>query len=179
MTTTLHAQASPPRPAAALTLDERIIFTSHAMSIRLAEAAAAFEVRTAHIAGADPIPETPDTVPLTPTLAPAPQPSPYSTPMAGLLDRARHYIATRGLLRGNLRDENDVHGARCPIGALRYEAGANRWLADDASTFLLDVIQAEFPHAETIPSWVDAQTSPAPVLASMSRAAELANTRGL
>jgi hypothetical protein len=178
VTTPLAPPASPPRPAAALTLDERIIFTSHVMSVRLAEAAVAFEVRTAHIAGANPIPETPDTVPLTPTLPP-PAVSPYSTPLANLLDRARHYIATRGLLRGNLRDENDVHGARCPIGALRYEAGANRWLADDVSTFLLDVIQAEFADAETIPSWVDAQTSPAPVLACMSRAAELAHHRGI
>jgi len=179
MTTTLHAPASPPRPAEPLTLDERIIFTSHLMSVRLAEAAVAFEVRTAHIAGADPIPETPATLPLTPTLTPAPRPNRYSTPMADLLDRARNYIATRGLLIGALRDENDIEGARCPIGALRYEAGANRHLANDACVLLLEVIQAEFTHAETIPSWVDAQFSPAPVLACMSRAAELAHTRGL
>jgi hypothetical protein len=179
MTTTLHAPASPPRPAEPLTLDERIILTSYAMSIRLAEASVAFEVRTAHIAGADPIPEVPAAVPLIPTIAPAPQPSRYSTPLADLLDRARHYIATRGLLRGALRDENNVDGARCPIGALRYEAGANRHLADDACVLLLDVIQAEFADAETIPSWVDAQSSPAPVLACMNRAANLAHTRGL
>lgn len=179
MTTTLYAPASPPRPAEPLTLDERITFTSYLMSVRLAEASVAFEVRTAHIAGADPIPDVPAVRPLTPTLAPAPQPSLYSTPMADLLDRARNYIATRGLLRGNLRDENDVEGARCPIGALRYEAGANRHLADDACVLLLDVIQAEFSDAETIPSWVDAQTSPAPVLACMNRAAELAHTRSL
>lgn len=178
MTTTLHAPASPPRPAEPLTLDERITFTNHAMSIRLAEAAVAFEVRTAHIAGADPILDVPDTVPLTPTLAP-PVVSPYSTPMADLIHRAHGYIATRGLLRGALRDDADVNGARCPIGALRIEARGNRWLADDACVLLLDVIQAEFADAETIPSWVDRQTSAAPVLACMSRAAELAHTRQL
>ena len=178
MTTTLHAPASPPQSAEPLTLDERITFIGHAMSVRLAEASVEFEVRTAHIAGADPIPEVPQAVPLTPTITP-PAASPYSTPMADLLNRARTYIATRGLLRGALRDDTNVNGARCPIGALRLEAAGNRWLADDACALLLDVIQAEFADAETIPSWVDSQTSAAPVLACMGRAAELAHTRQL
>ncbi|MFJ4932334.1 hypothetical protein ACIP8U_00485 [Streptomyces pseudovenezuelae] len=178
MTTPTLIPASP-HPAPELDLDTRLLLLNIEMDARLQRAAVAFEVNTAHLPGADPIPDTPGTVPLTPTLTPAPQTSPYSTPLADLLDRARHYIATRGLLQGNLRDENDVHGARCPIGALRYEAGANRHLADDACVLLLDVIQAEFTDAETIPSWVDAQTSPAPVLACMSRAAELAHHRNL
>jgi hypothetical protein len=171
--------AASPHPNPELDLDTRLLLLNVEMDARLQQAAVAFEVNTAHLPGADPIPEMPAILPLTPTLTPAPQPSTYSTPLADLLDRARHYIATRGLLRGNLRDENDIHGARCPIGALRYEAGANRHLADDACVLLLDVIQAEFADAETIPSWVDAQSSPAPVLACMNRAANLAHTRGL
>ncbi|MDQ0758717.1 DUF6197 family protein [Streptomyces canus] len=167
--------AASPHPAPELDLDTRFVLLNVEMDARLEQAAVAFEVNTAHLPGADPTPDIPDTVPLTP----APQPSTYSTPLADLLDRARHYIATRGLLRGALRDDADVEGARCPIGAIRYEAGANRWLADDACILLLDVIQAEFADAETIPSWVDAQTSPAPVLACMNRAAELAHTRNL
>ncbi|MFJ9012321.1 hypothetical protein [Streptomyces canus] len=179
MTTTLHAPASPPRPAPRLDIDARLALCLAVMDERCTLALLAVDVNTAHLPGADPIPDIPAVLPLTPTLTPAPQPSLYSTPIADLLERARNYIATRGLLRGNLRDENDVEGARCPIGALRYEAGVNRRLADDACVLLLDVIQAEFADADTIPSWVDAQTSPAPVLACMNRAAELAHTRGI
>ncbi|MDH6448208.1 hypothetical protein M2155_000616 [Streptomyces sp. SAI-119] len=174
MTTTILAPASPPP---VLDLEARLALADAAMNVRLDDASAQFAIRTAHI-DIDPASETAATVPLTPTLPP-PTASPYSTPMADLLHRAHGYIATRGLLRGGLRDENDVEGARCPIGALRYEAGANRWLADDACALLLDVIQAEFADAYTIPSWVDGQTSAAPVLACMSRAAELAHTRQL
>jgi hypothetical protein len=171
--------AASPHPAPELDLDTRLLLLNIEMDARLQQAAVAFEVNTAHLPGADPIPDIPAALPLTPTLTPAPQPSTYSTPLADLLDRARHYIATRGLLRGALRDDADVEGARCPIGAIRYEAGANRWLADDACTLLLDVIQAEFADADTLPSWVDTQTSAAPVLACMSRAADLAHARNL
>ncbi|MET7687998.1 hypothetical protein ABZT06_08455 [Streptomyces sp. NPDC005483] len=169
--------AASPHPAPELDLDTRLVLLNIEMDARLKQAAIAFEVNTAHLPGADPIPDIPTVLPLVPVSAPAL--CPYDTPLAALLWRARHYIATRGLLRGALRDDSNIEGARCPIGALRYEAGANRHLADDACVLLLDVIQAEFADAETIPSWVDAQTSPAPVLACMGRAAELAHSRGL
>lgn len=175
MTMPLAPPASPPRPADALTLDERITFTGYLMSCRLAEASIAFDVNTAHIAGADPVPavtESVPVIPLTPTLAPATHP--YDTPLAALLHRARVHIETHGWLQGGLRED---HGTRrCPMGALRIEA-IDRRDADDACVLLLDAIQADFPTAETLPSWNDTQTSPAPVLLYLDRAAQLAHTR--
>lgn len=175
MTTTLHAPASPPP---ILDLDTRLALLNVEMEARLGEAALAFAINTAHIAGADPAPgiaESVPVVPLTPTLAPAA--TPYDTPLAALLYRARVHIETHGWLQGGLRED---HGTRrCPIGAIRIEAIGRRDDADDACVLLLEAIQADFPTAETVPSWNDAQTSPAPVLLYLDRAAQLAHTRQL
>ena len=174
MTMTIHAPASPPP---VLDLDARLALLNVEMDARLNEAALAFAINTAHIAGADPIPDIAESVPvvpLTPTLAPAA--NPYDTPLAALLHRARVYIETHGWLQGGLRED---HGTRrCPMGALRIEA-VERRDADDACVLLLEAIQADFPTAETLPSWNDGQNSPAPVLLYLDRAAQLAHTRSL
>ena len=172
MTTTIHAPASPPP---VLDLDARLALLNVEMDARLNEASLAFAINTAHIAGADPIPDIAESVPvvpLTPTLAPAA--NPYDTPLAALLHRARVYIETHGWLQGGLREDRGTH--RCPMGAIRIEA-VDRRDADDACVLLLEAIQADFPTAETLPSWNDAQTSPAPVLLYLDRAAQLAHTR--
>lgn len=170
MTTPTLIAATPP----ALDLDARLALIDAAMNVRLEEAAIAFEVNTAHIPGADPVPAGAMTVPLTPTLAPAT--CPYSTPIAATLWRARIRIEADGWSTEACVDEL---GARCPIGAIRVEA-SNRAQADDACIFLLDVIQNHFdPTAETIPSWNASQTSPAPVVLAFGRAAELAHNRSL
>lgn len=171
MTTTTLIAASPPAPA--LDLDTRLALTDATMTVRLDQAAVAFEVNTAHIAGADPVPAITEVVPLTPVLAPAA--CPYITPIAATLWRARLRIETDGWSTEAAVDEQ---GARCPIGAIRVEA-ADRHTADDACVFLLDVIQQHFPTAETIPSWNREQTSPAPVLLQLGRAADLAHNRGI
>ncbi|MGW7726235.1 DUF6197 family protein [Streptomyces canus] len=179
MTTTIHAPASPPP---VLDLDTRLALLNVEMDARLNEAALAFAINTAHIDGAhidgaDPIPDIAEAVPvvpLTPTLAPAAHP--YDTPLAALLHRARVHIETHGWLQGGLRE--DVGTRRCPIGALRIEA-VDRRDADDACILLLEAIQADFPTADTLPSWNDAQTSPAPVLLYLDRAAQLAHARGI
>jgi len=172
MTTTIHAPASPPP---VLALDARLALLNVEMDARLNEAALAFAINTAHIAGADPVPAITESVlvvPLTPTLAPAA--NPYDTPLAALLYRARVHIETNGWLQGGLRED---HGTRrCPMGALRIEA-VERRDADDACVLLLEAIQADFPTADTLPSWNDTQTSPAPVLRYLDRAAQLAHTR--
>lgn len=162
--------AARPVAGAALDLDARLALRLADMTSRLDEAAVAFEVNTAHITGADPIPEIAPQ-PLTPTAAP----NRYTTPIAGLLRRARIRIETDGWLQGARRDEQ---GARCPDGAIRYEA-SSRYEAIDALTVLLEAIQNDFPDAETVPSWNDTQTSPAPVLLALGRAAELADNRGI
>ncbi|MFF0166790.1 DUF6197 family protein [Streptomyces prasinus] len=149
-----------------LNLETRLALVDAAMSVRLDEAAVAFEVNTAHLPGADPIP-----LRLTPTAAP----NPYRTPIAGLLHRARIRLETSGWCRDALYDES---GAVCPIRAIRLEA-AGRDQAHDACVLLLDAIQADFPGAETIPSWNADQTSPTPVLHAFDRAANHAHNRGL
>ncbi|MEV4784028.1 hypothetical protein AB0K53_00990 [Streptomyces tuirus] len=155
---------------AVLGLEARLVLRGALMDERLAEAAVAFEVNTAHIAGADPIPEI--TAPL--RLTPTPAPCPYNTTLAALLYRARVRIETDGWCRDAIRDEQ---GARCPIGAIRVEA-TSRDQADDACVLLLAVIQQDFAGA-TIPSWNAAQTSAAPVLRYLDRAAQHAHHHNL
>lgn len=173
MTTPTLIAASPPHPAPPLDLDERLTLISHQMTVRLDRAAVAFEVNTAHIASADPVPDITEVAPLTPSVTPAA--CPYSTPIAATLWRARIRIEADGWSTEAAVDEQ---GARCPIGAIRVEA-ADRRTADDACILLLDVIQKAFPDAETIPSWNAEQTSPAPVLLQLGRAAEIAHNRNL
>ncbi|GGV36912.1 hypothetical protein GCM10010293_40490 [Streptomyces griseoflavus] len=168
MTTTITR----PTPAA-LDLETRLALVEAAMTARLDQAAVAFEVNTAHLPGADPVPAAPtEVVPLAPTAAP----SPYSTPIADLLHRARIRLETDGWCRDALYDED---GAICPIRAIRLEAHGARSLADDACVLLLDRIQADFPGAETIPSWNATQTSSQPVLQAFDRAAHHAHTRDI
>lgn len=173
MTTTTLPAASPPRAPAPthLDLEARLALVGALMAGRLDEAAVAFEVNTAHIPSADPIPE--DTAPL--RLAPTPTPCPYRTHIAATLHRARIRLELDGWCRDNLVDES---GAICPIRAIRLEA-ASRREADDACVLLLDAIQRDFPSADTIPSWNAAQASAAPVLLAFNRATELAHARNL
>lgn len=158
---------------AVLDLEARLALVDAAMTVRLEQAALALDINTAHLPAAGPVPHIAETAPL--PLTPAPTPSPYSTPIADLLHRARVRIETDGWCRDALFDED---GAICPIRAIRLEA-STRGQADDACVLLLDVICGSFPDAETIPSWNAAQTSAAPVLQAFDRAAHHAHTRGL
>jgi hypothetical protein len=163
MTTTTLAPATRPPT---LDLDDRLALASLAMDERLALAGLAVDVNSAHIE-ADPLPEI--TIPQPPQTA---IPAPYCTPLAALLHQARIRLETDGWTRECLVDEQ---GRRCPIGAIRREAGS-RWQADDACVLLLEAIQRHW-EAETIPSWNAKQTSTAPVLLAFDRAAELAHAR--
>ncbi|WP_406227384.1 hypothetical protein [Streptomyces anthocyanicus] len=166
MSTATAVRLAPP----ALDLDARLALVEAAMSVRLAEAAVAFEVNTAHLPGADPIPHIAEA----PLLEPAATPSPYRTPLADLLHRARLRIEIDGWCRDAAFDEA---GAVCPIQAIRVEARGDRDLAHDACVTLLDAIQDQFGDAETIPSWNAQQTSAGPVLAAFDRATHRAHAR--
>lgn len=167
MTTTTLTTASPPQ----LDLEARFALLDATMTIRLEQAALTFAVNTAHLPGADPIPDITAPLPLTPTAAP----HPYTTPIAGTLHRARQRIEQDGWCRDAVFDEQ---GAICPIRAIRLEA-ATRHQADDACVLLLDVIQRDFANAETIPSWNAQQASAGPVLLYLDKAAQLAHTRSI
>ena len=158
----------PATRAPALDLDDRLALASLAMDDRLALVGLAVDVNSAHIA-IDPLPEI--TIPQLPQTA---APTPYTTPLAALLHRARTRLETDGWAAGALREED---GRRCLIGAIRVEA-ASRWQADDACVLLLEAIRRDFTD-ETIPSWNDRQTSAAPALLYLGKAAELAHTRAI
>jgi hypothetical protein len=153
-----------------LDLDARLAMVGALMDERLALANIAFEVDTACIEGADPIPEVTAPPRLTPTLAPCP----YSTPIATTLHQARIRLETDGWCTGQLRDTD---GAACLIGVIRVVAGS-RGEADDACVLLLEAIRRDF-NVETIPAWNDAQRDPRLPLLYLDRAAALAHARGL
>ncbi|GHC39594.1 hypothetical protein GCM10010348_78670 [Streptomyces anthocyanicus] len=165
MSTATAVRPAPP----VLDLDARLALVEAAMSVRLAEAAVAFEVNTAHLPAADPIPHIAEALP-----APTVAPSPYRTPLVDLLHRARLRIETDGWCRDAVFDES---GAVCPIRAIRLEARGDRDLAHDACVALLDAIQDNFADAETIPSWNRQQTNVRPVLAAFDRATHRAHAR--
>ncbi|MGX1254163.1 hypothetical protein RKD48_006674 [Streptomyces ambofaciens] len=166
MSTATAVRPAPP----VLDLDARLAAVEAAMTVRLDEAAVAFEVNTAHLPGADPIPHIAEILPQVPAFAP----SPYRTPLADLLHRARLRIEADGWCRDAVFDES---GAVCPIRAIRLEARGDRDLAHDACVALLDAIQERFADAETIPSWNAEQASAGHVLAAFDRAIHRAHTR--
>ncbi|MFF2100946.1 hypothetical protein [Streptomyces sp. NPDC058202] len=170
MTTLAPAPASPPTTAPVLDLEARLALTRAEMDGRCRTAVLAVDINSAHIA----VDATEFTapLPLVPTLAPSPQ----TTPIAGLLQRARQRIITDGWCRDAIFDEV---GAVCPIRAIRLEAPGDRRLADDACVLLLESIERSFPGANTIPSWNAEQPSAAPVLLQFDQATQLAHSRGI
>jgi hypothetical protein len=162
MTAKTLTQPAPAAAAKPLTFDERLALAALAVDARI-------NTQPLDLTDVIRLPEAAPTR-LTPTAAPCP----YTTPIAGLLHRARTRLERDGWCRDNLYDEQ---GAICPIRAIRLEAHT-RGQADDACVLLLEAIQRDFA-AETIPSWNAAQTSPAPVLLAFGRAAELAHARTL
>lgn len=153
-----------------LDLEARLVEVGLVMDARLALANVRFEVDTVHLPAADPIPEVTAPLPLTPTAAPCP----YPTPIATTLHRARLQLDAAGWCTGALRDEQ---GARCLIGVIQA-AASSRSQADDACVLLLEAIRRDFPHADTIPTWNDNQRDPRLPARYLERAAELAHARG-
>jgi hypothetical protein len=154
-----------------LDLDARLAVVGALMDERLALANVAFEVDTAHIPAADPIPEV--TAP--PLIAPAPAPCPYTTPLAAALHRARVRLETGGWCTGAMRDEQ---GAVCLAQAIQLETRSSSETAD-ARAILLEAIRRDFRDADSIPSWNDAQRGPRFPLLYLDRAADLAHARSL
>jgi hypothetical protein len=167
--------AAAPADGDRLSLDARLAAVEAAMTLRLEEAAVAHEVRTAHIHT-----DTVDlgdviTVPLTP--APTAPPQGYTSPVAALLERARHRMETRGWCAGAASDE---HGAVCMIGAIRAEAGGNRDLEADAARTVLDALRRRFgDHIDSVPAFNDAHGTGRIPLRMLDQAASLADARGL
>ncbi|MFF5445469.1 hypothetical protein [Streptomyces sp. NPDC012888] len=153
--------AAPTRAAApAPTLDDRLALTGLAMDTRLDRAGIRVSVATAHID----IPE--------PEIGYIAH---HDTPIADLLHRARHRLATAGWSRHTAIDGT---GAMCPLHAIHLEA-RNAREEGEARSLLLQAIQAERPDVCSIPRWNSQQTGPAPALRMLGAAAGLATSRGL
>lgn len=165
MTTTLLAAPATQTgaaPAPDVDLETRLALADAAMTVRLEQAQLAFDVNTAHLPTLSVEPASAPILPAT-----APQPAPATSPLANVYLAAIAIIRERGWTRGALREGSAV----CAVGAIRAAAGpANRGLADDACTHLLDVIQRQYT-AETVPSWNDSQTSAEPVIRILNTAA--------
>lgn len=165
-------------PTPDLGIEARLAATAAAMSVRLDEAAVAYEVNTSHI-------ETDlvdwgsvITAPLEPA-APsvAPMPAPYPTPVAALLQRAHHRMLTGGWCSGALVDEN---GARCLLGAIRAEARGSSMDEAQAVEVLMDAIRRAFgPHVDSVPSFNDSWGNGRVPLRLLEQAAILADARGI
>jgi hypothetical protein len=157
-----------PAPPAVLDLDARLALADAAMTLRLDQAAVAFEVNTVHLPAADPVTSAPILPPAQPAAAP------YTTPIAAVLQGALARLRTVGWCA----EHYDEQGAVCLVRAIRTEAGGGT-LGGQACAFLLDVIRAEFGPWETVPSWNDAQVGPAVPLRILGQAAEQAAAHGI
>ncbi|MEW2164903.1 hypothetical protein AB0912_18215 [Streptomyces sp. NPDC007084] len=145
------------------------------MDARLAVAAVAYEVNTAHIATA-PVDWSQITAP---PAHPAPLrvPTPYGTPVAALLHRAALRLREAGWCAGALVDEA---GALCSQGAIRREAGGDRRLEARAMDVLLEVIRRRFgPSVESVPTFNDAWADGREPTRMMEQASVLADARGI
>ena len=152
-----------------LDLDARLVEVGVIMDARLSLANLSFEVDTAHIPAADPIPE----IVAPPRLVPTIVPCPYTTPIAVTLHRARVRLEADGWCAGQLREGEQ----RCLIGAIRAVADS-RAAADDACGVLEEAIRRDF-RIRSIPEWNDQQRNARLPLLYLDRAAELAHARGL
>ncbi|MEV4872864.1 DUF6197 family protein [Streptomyces syringium] len=164
-----------PAPSMELSLEERLTLVTARMTLRLDEAAVAYEVNTAHIPTA-PIDLT-DVVTGPINTGAVPLPHLYPTPVAALLQRAHHRLLTGGWCSGALADED---GTRCMLGAIRAEARGDNGLEADAVAVLLDAIRRTFGNdVDSVPTFNDAHRSSRVPLRMVDQAAGLADARGL
>ncbi|MGM0361762.1 hypothetical protein ACNFRX_17345 [Streptomyces griseoaurantiacus] len=167
-------QAAPAAPPAELTLEERLVLVNAAMTVRLDEAAVAYEVNTAHIP-TDPV-DLADVVTGPLDTQPAPLPDLYPTPVAAVLQRAHHRLLTGGWCKDVLVDED---GARCMLGAIRIEARGDSGLEASAASVLLDAIRRKFGDVDSVPGFNDAWANGRNPIRMVDQAAHLADARGL
>ncbi|MFB7241842.1 hypothetical protein ACFCYX_05120 [Streptomyces populi] len=170
--------AGPPEPPGD-GLEARLAAVKEEMDARLALAAVAYEVNTAHIEtppvdwtriGAPPAPAV-----LPPTTPPGPAPD--ATPVAALLHRASLRLRTDGWCAGTLTDE---YGSLCSQGAIRKESGGDRNLEAQAMAVLLEAIRRRFgPHVESVPSFNDSWADGREPTRMLEQASVLADARGV
>ncbi|MFJ9420715.1 hypothetical protein [Streptomyces sp. NPDC101249] len=166
MTTTTLA---PTTRSPVLDLDARLALRDADMTARLDLAAVAFEVNTAHLPGADPIAH-PNTGP---HAIPAPEACPHHTPIAATLWHARRIILRDGWHAGH---QHGPTGQHCLYGAIR-QATPHYSQQMAALNVLLAAIRADYPDADSVPSWNDHRGTAALADRYLGRATTLAANR--
>lgn len=174
-------------------LEARMEAAKRHMDARLAVAAVAYEVNTAHIdtehVGREHIDIAPAGMPAAdrsrvtaappflPEPARIPVPGVYGTPVAALLHRATLRLREAGWCAGALVDEE---GALCSQGAIRKESGGDRRLEARAMEVLLETIRRKFgPSVESVPTFNDAWADGREPTRMMEQASVLADGRGI
>ncbi|MGW2780021.1 DUF6197 family protein [Streptomyces populi] len=173
--------AGPPAPPAPPGdgLEARLAAVKEEMDARLALAAVAYEVNTAHIE-TPPVDWTRIGAPPAPAVLPLttpPGPDPDTTPVAALLHRASLRLRTDGWCARTLTDE---YGSLCSQGAIRKESGGDRNLEVQALAVLLEAIRRRFgPHVESVPSFNDSWADGREPTRMLEQASVLADARGV
>ncbi|MDX2764401.1 hypothetical protein PV386_39745 [Streptomyces europaeiscabiei] len=160
-----------------LSLEDRLAVVEAAMTVKLDEAAVAFEVNTAHIPNA--VVGLADVVTLPCAVEPTAPPLPnlYPTPVAALLQRAHHRLVTDGWCAGAMVDDQ---GAVCLFGALRKVAGGDWGLEACGLGVLMDAIRRKFgPDVDSVPSFNDSWGNGRVPTRMLREAAILADARGI
>ena len=161
-------------------LEARMAAVMTDMDARLALAAVAYEVNTAHIetTPVDWFHVVTPSAPIAPApAAPVPTPGPCATPIAALLHRASLRLQEGGWCTGALTDEE---GRLCSQGAIRMESHGERHLEAQAMGVLLEAIRRRFgPHVESVPSFNDAWANGREPTRMLEQASILADARGI
>lgn len=146
------------------TLEQRMALSGPAMDERLNAAGVEASIRAAGHG----IPEIlVDPLPATP--------AGYRTPVAALFQRAHQLMAARGWCQRWL---TDADGAVCLLGAIRA-AGGSSGDQKRAEDLLLQLVQAEFPDAQTVSGWNDRQRDGRAPLHMLDAAARHADQRDI
>lgn len=158
MPTTATRPATAPAPAAPLSFDERLALAVAAIDIR---------TETAPFDLADVI--------RVPVAEPQTDVAPRRTPVAAILHGALQHILRDGWCAGSMRDQD---GRRCLYGAIRAQGGSR---SDEAAAMdlLMDAIRREYPHADSVPGFNDAQSDWRVPVRILGEAAATADQKGI
>ena len=173
--TCLHDLPPPAtRTPAPLPFEDRLVLRDAEMTVRLDHAAQQHEITTAHLE-APPL-DLAEVITTTLPEAPRPLPDLYPTPVAALLQRAHHRLATRGWCAHAMAQPD---GARCLLGALHTEARGDTSLEAAAENVLMDAIRRDFGDVRTVPAFNDRWPDGEIPMRLLDQAAHVADARGL
>jgi len=158
-----------PVAVAELDLDARLAARDAEMTVRLQGALIRLDIDSAHTEQPVDLVDVIRVPVAVPTVA---EPE-YTTPIAAILQRAKHRLQTDGWCTGALVDPA---GRRCLVGAIRAES-PHRGMEAAAAAVVLDAIQQRFAGIESVPQFNDQVANGEGALRILGEAADLAHAR--